>query len=201
MPDEILQQEIEALKVLLDHEGYDYQDGAEADVLSSVERSVSLPEVYREFLEQLNPGDSVWRIGGQIAVRLYSADELPEFQADARHPAQFIFGTLNDHPLSLEKHAKDALEASVFRLDEDGEEICVASSFTQFLKILRTGMDMLSSLSEFDADAEIEPDESYDDLNDFEESAFERGREEVLSDYLEELETIDPDCAEAWIPA
>lgn len=200
MSHEILLEEIEDLKVLLDHEGYDYQDGADAEILESITRAMSLPGVYRAFLSQLNPGDSVWRIGGQIAVQLHSADVLPEFQVDAE-PGYFVFGTFNDQPLALESESEDALSAAVFTLDPDGEATCIASSFTQFLKMVRTGLDMLSGLSAFDEEGEPSFDESYDDVNDFEEAAFERGREEVLRDYQDELEVIDPDCAEAWLPA
>lgn len=200
MANELLKEEVDALKVLLDHEGYDYQDGAEADVLDSISTQLRLPSFYRAFLEELDPGDAIWRIGGQIAVQLHSADELPDFQADANHDNQFVIGTLNDHPLVLQKSSQDG-DTAVFRLDEDGEEICVASSFTQFLKILHTGLEMLKSLDEFDSDEEVKADESYDDINDFEESAFEEGRDDLLNGYMEELEDIDdPECIKAWMP-
>ncbi|MBF2052171.1 MAG: hypothetical protein IGS03_01755 [Candidatus Sericytochromatia bacterium] len=200
MSHEILLEEIADLKVLLDHEGYDYQDGAEEDVLDSVARTFRLPGVYRAFLGQLNPGDSVWRIGGQIAVQLHSADALPEFQADAE-PGYFVIGSFNDQPLVLESASDDALSAAVFVLEPDGDARCIASSFPQFLKMVRTGLDMLSGLSAFDEDGEGSFDEAYDDVNDFEEGAFARDRDDVLGDYRDELEAIDPDCAEAWLPA
>lgn len=202
---ELLTEEIEALKILLDHEGYDYQDGADPEVLQTTEEAIPIPLIYQEFLSQLEPGDSQWRIGGQITLQLHSTADLTEFQGDANHNGQFVIGRLNDHPLVLQRTLESDTEAAVYRLDEDGEEVCVASSLLQFLKILRTGLQMLKGLEQYDDTEEAYEafsEESYDDINDFEEEAFEEGRDDILSSYLEELESIDePECAQAWLPA
>ena len=107
--------------------------------------------------------------------------------------------TLNGQTLMLDADS----DAAVYRRDEDGGEICVASSLIQFLKILRTGLEMLGKLGDYDADEENDDsyDDGYDDRNDYAEGSFASGREDLLNDYLEEVESIDPDCAEAWTPA
>lgn len=195
MPANLLLEETEDLKALLDREGYDYRDGADPEILESLKKA-GLPAPYRRFLSQLDPGDAAWRIGGQFTIQLHSADEIPDWQADARSPEQFVIGSLNGSPLALTR-GEDG-DAPVFRLDEDGA-VCVASSLVQFLRILRTGLEMLGKLGDYDEENE-EGDDGYDDVNDYEEGAFASGREDLLNDYLEELESIDPDCAEAWTP-
>lgn len=195
MPTSLIQEETEELKVLLDREGYDYRDGADPEILEGLMHS-GLPAAYRRFLTQLDPGDSAWRIGGLFTVMLHSADELSEWQTDGE---KFVIGTLNGQTLMLDADS----DAAVYRRDEDGGEICVASSLIQFLKILRTGLEMLGKLGDYDADEENDDsyDDGYDDRNDYAEGSFASGREDLLNDYLEEVESIDPDCAEAWTPA
>ena len=195
MATNLLQKETEELKVLLDHEGYDYRDGADPEILDSLKRE-GLPAPYRRFLTQLDPGDAAWRIGGQFTVMLHSADEITDWQSDARSPEQFVIGTLNGQTLVLTR-GEDG-DTPVYRLDEDGGLVCVASSLVQFLRILRTGLEMLAKLADYDEEAEEAGDDGYDDVNDYEEGAFASGREDLLNDYLEELESIDPDCVEAW---
>lgn len=197
MSNELLREEVEALKMLLDHEGYDYQDGAEDDVMESLS-SLEIPETYDKFLRELNPGDSEWRIGKQFSLNLHSADELPEWQSEIEQDAYFAIGRFNDQPLVVERREDDDMGPAVYQMDADGEYQCVGTSFVQFLRIVRTGLDMLTQLADFDEDSEDEDDESYDDFNDYGETSFERDREGILSDYYEEIERIDPDCAEAW---
>lgn len=205
MSNALLTKEIDSLKILLDHEGYDYQDGADDDVLTSLSDEIPLPLLYQEFLEQLDPGDSFWRIGGQINIQLHSAATLSEFQGDAHGNHQFVIGRFNDTPLVLQRAEEADAETAVYRLNEDDEEICVASSLLQFIQILRTGLQMLKGLEHFDDEGESldeYSEDTYDDMNDFVEGAFEEGRDDILSSFLEELESIDePECAQAWLPA
>lgn len=194
MSTNLLQEETEELKALLDRQGYDYRDGADPEILESLNHQ-GLPSAYNRFLAQLDPGDAAWRLGGQFTVVLHSADELGDWQDDALSPNQYIIGSFNGEPLALDKGSDG--DIAVYRLDEDGP-VCVASSLVQFLQILRTSLEMLGKLADYDENGEDEGDEGYDDMNDYEESAFASGREDVLNDFLEELESIDPDCAEAW---
>ena len=150
MPNALLTKEIESLKVLLDHEGYDYQDGAETELLSSIADEIPLPLIYQDFLSEIDPGDGLWRIGGQISIQLHSAASLGEFQDDAHDNHQFVIGSFNDHPLVLQRNEGLDAETAVYRFDEDDEEICLASSFIQFLRIVRAGLQMLKSLENFD---------------------------------------------------
>ncbi len=192
----LLQEETEELKALLDRQGYDYRDGADPEILESLD-SQGLPAAYRRFLAQLDPGDAAWRLGGQFTIVLHSADELGEWQDEAIAPDQYIIGSFNGQPLALGTGADG--DIAVFRLDEDGP-VGVASSLVQFLQILRTSLEMLGKLADYDEDSEDEGDEGYDDMDDYESGAFASGREDVLNDFLDELENIDPDCAEAWRP-
>lgn len=195
MPSSLLQEETEELKVLLDREGYDYRDGADPEILESLSRD-GLPAAYRRFLSQLDPGDSAWRIGGQFTVTLHSADELADWQSEAPSPDRFVIGSLNGQLLMLDTDS----DASVYRLDEETGEVCVGSSLVQFLRILRVGLEMLGKLGDYDEDDEDEGDDGYDDMDDYDAGSFASGREDLLNDYLEEVESIDPDCAEAWTP-
>ncbi|PKL76164.1 MAG: hypothetical protein CVV27_11700 [Candidatus Melainabacteria bacterium HGW-Melainabacteria-1] len=192
----LLQEESEELKVLLDRKGYDYRDGADPAILDALGRP-GLPVAYRHFLAQLDPGDGAWRIGGQFTVVLHSADELADWQDDAAESGQFVIGTLNGETLVIKGMDGDS---PIYRLTEDGM-VCVASSLIQFLRIVRTGLEMLGKLEDYDEEGEDEGDEGYDDMDDYEAGAFASGREDIVNDYLEELESIDPDCAEAWAPA
>lgn len=194
----LLQEEIEELKAQLDRKGYDYRDGADAEILESLSKQ-GLPRAYRSFLSQLDPGDAAWRMGGQFTVVLHSSDELSDWQSEAQEAdEQFIIGSLNGQPLAILK--SESGEGQVFRLDED-EVVCVGSSLVQFLQILRMGLEMLSKLSDYDDEEEEDGgDEGYDDMDDYHAGAFASGREDVLNDYLEELEAIDPDCVDAWTP-
>jgi len=198
MSNELLHEEIESLKMLLDHAGYDYHDGAEQDILKSLS-SLNLPEIYHEFLQELDPGNSQWRIGPQLKVKLHRSDELPEWQSERERDDQLAFGHLNDQVLLLESGTDDEeMGPPVYRLDADGEKQCISSSFIQFLKILRAGMDMLSQVDDFEED-EAEMEDSYDDFNDYGETTFEGGRQDLLNGYLDEIENIDPDCADSWV--
>lgn len=199
MSNELLHEEIESLKMLLDHAGYDYHDGAEEDVLTGL-KPLNIPEIYTEFLQELDPGNSLWRIGPQLKVKLHPSDELPEWQSDREREDQLAFGTLNNQALILESGNGEDEEMGppVYRLDADGEKQCISSSFIQFLKILRAGMDMLSQVDDFEEE-EDEEEESYDDFNDYGETTFEGGRQDLLNGYLDEIEHIDPDCATAWV--
>ncbi len=198
MSNELLHEEIASLKMLLDHAGYDYHDGADKDILKSL-NTLNLPAIYHEFLQELDPGNSLWRIGPQLKVKLHRSDELPEWQVDREREDQLAFGTLNDQALILESGVDDEeMGPPVYRLDTDGEKKCISSSFIQFLKILRVGMDMLSQVDDFEED-DAEAEETYDDFNDYGETTFEGGRQDLLNGYLDEIENIDPDCADAWV--
>lgn len=198
MSDDVLRDEIEALKTLLDHQGYEYDDGADAEVLRSVEEMLDLPAVYVRFLEQINPGESLWRIGDHFVVQLYAADTLPDFQTDAWNEQQIIIGAMNEVPLALEMEGAKELDSPIYRLDEEGKS-CVGSSLVQFVKILRTGLEMLGKKDEIPVDTDELPEDAFDDINDYDTEAFaSAGPEEQMSDYLDELEAIDPDSLDAW---
>lgn len=201
MNDDVLLNEIEELKALLDHQGYDYNDGADADVIESVRDMLNLPRVYVRFLEELDPGESLWRIGEHFVVQLYAADTLPEFQSDAWSDSQVIIGAMNETPLALQIEGEKELDSPIYRLDEDGKA-CVGSSLVQFVKILRTGLEMLGKKDEVIMDSDELAEDAFDDVNDYDEEAFaSSGPEERMNDYLEELEAIDPDCLDAWAMA
>ena len=194
---DVLSEEVEALKVLLDEKSYEYEDGAEQDVLSSVQEMLNLPPVYVRFLEQLNPGESFWRLGEFFTLQLYSADTLPDFQTDAWHEQQIIIGAMNEVPLALQMDGEKDLDSPIFRLNEEGA-MCVASSLPQFLSIVRTGLEMLGRETHYDEE-DMMVDDSYDDVNDYDSESFAtHGPEAKLQEYLEELEDIDPDCLDAW---
>lgn len=190
----LLQQETEELKALLDRQGYDYRDSADPEILESLVR-LGLPAAYKRFLSQLDPGDAAWRIGGQFNVVLHSADEIADYQSDAQSPDQFVIGSFNGNPLVLDTSDSDA---PVLRLDED-ENVLVGSSLVQFLQILRAGLELLGKLADYDEDGEEdEGDDGYDDMDDYEAGAFASGREDVVNDYLEEIESIDSEVLDAW---
>lgn len=191
----VLQDEVEDLKALLDRQGYDYRDGADVDILATLTEQHGLPKAYWRFLSQLDPGDSAWRMGGRYHLVLHPADELSEWQTDTE---SFQIGSLNGQPLLLDLTQEDT---PVMRQAPDGSRINMASSLGQFFQILRTGLEILPGL----ADLEDEPveedtgDDSFNEYNSFDDTAFGSGREDLLSAYFEELESIDPDCAEAWM--
>lgn len=197
MPTHLLQEEIEDLKTVLDRKGYDYQEGVDAEILESLKR-VGLPAVYQSFLSEFDPGDAAWRMGSAFTLILHRPDELSDWQSDAADAdEQFIIGSLNGQALALSK-GKDT---RVYRLDED-ETVCVSSSFNQFLQIVRAGLEMLGRLADYDEDGEDEDmDDGYDDMDDYHSDSFASGREDVLNDYLEEIESIDPEVLDAWTPA
>ena len=93
----------------------------------------------------------------------------------------------------------DIEDCAVYCLIED-ERNKVASSFSQFLRIVRVGLEMLGGDSGVREEIEEIDEESHRNsfYNDYDDSEYAVTQEQRLEDYFQELEDIDPDCVEAW---
>lgn len=193
--------ETEALQMVLDRLGYDYQDALPAEVLDRLLHGLKVPDNYRTFLTLMSPDGAELR-AAQMSVVLADPSELLDLQARQRHRlvGDVVLGTLHDYPLvSALGEAESKEDAPLYKV-MDVERILVASSFLQFLQMLRLTLEMGVMLAdEEDTYGEEEEDEAYDPYEGGGMSSRSQEQEYAWEEYAEELERIDPEATTVWL--
>ena len=201
----LIEDEIETLKVILERQGYDSGDGEyEPSEVKSLGQAFDLPQAYVDLLIALEPSGTEIRYGDRQSLIFFPFEELDEAQeAETLIYNGFVIGSINDQPLTLSLEDLDeSKEDCPIYVCEEEESTQMASSLTQFIQILRITLEMLHSLEDYDdmsrwKEEQEENQGSYD--NDFEEFSDEpSSREQLLEDYYQEVDDIDPDCIDAW---
>jgi hypothetical protein len=194
--------ETEALQMVLDRLGYDYQDALSTDMLDRLLQGLKVPDNYRTFLTMMSPDGAELR-AAQMSVVLAEPSELLDLQARQRHRGvgDVVVGTLHDYPLvSALGEAESREDAPLYKV-MDQERVLVASSFLQFLQMLRLTLEMGVMLADEDDGygEDDEDDATYDPYEGGGLSSRSQEQEYAWEEYAEELERIDPEAAAAWL--
>lgn len=194
--------ETEALQMVLDRLGYDYQDALSTDMLDRLLQGLKVPDNYRTFLTLMSPDGAELR-AAQMSVVLAEPSELLDLQARQRYRGvgDVVLGTLHDYPLvSALGEAESREDAPLYKV-MDQERVLVASSFLQFLQMLRLTLEMGTMLADQeDSYGEDDEDaEAYDPYEGGGLSSRSQEQEYAWEEYAEEIERIDPDAAAAWL--
>ncbi|PIQ24256.1 hypothetical protein COW36_10585 [bacterium (Candidatus Blackallbacteria) CG17_big_fil_post_rev_8_21_14_2_50_48_46] len=199
MQENVLIDVIDDLKAVLDRLGHDYSlIRHPAGGLKRV-GSVDLPVSYRLFLEHFAPNGAEIRFAQYHALTFYLQDELELVQSKNYSQDGFlVIGLYDEQPLLLKLSDSEEGDAGVFKAS-GRQYLRMAGSFFQFLRMFQLSLEMLGSLSDFDEavpgyqeEEEMGYHDSYEDVGAM------RSREELLEEFYNELEMIDPDGAENW---
>lgn len=204
---EAIEDEVEELKAILERQGYDYGDGEYQEIdFDNLGEEYNLPENYVAFLKAFEPYGNEVRYAQRHSVVFFPLEDLRESQATETEVENgFVFGSIDDHPLVLGLGNVDEFgeDCPVYK-DSEYEPIQLASTFYQYLQMFRISLEMLHSLADFDdplrwnEEQQEESDGYGSDYDDYSADDAANGREQLLEEYYQELEDVDPDCSRAW---